>query len=210
MAPGTPTRYQHDARRDAHHLRQRRGGRERAVPSHRREARRGGHEGQPGVRVRPHRAAALPHPGQHADPAERQRVRRLGQRAWLLRVPRRRRAPLRRELPSRGGVLPSLPISVGRKARRRSRRGGRARALPSEVSVYASWNGATEVASWGILAGPAPDRLKTVGFVPRDGFETAAAARTDEPYVGVEAVDRRGRLLSRSATFVRRLGAASA
>jgi hypothetical protein len=37
-----------------------------------------------------------------------------------------------------------------------------------------------------------------VGFVPRDGFETAAAARTDEPYVGVEAVDRRGRPLGRS------------
>jgi hypothetical protein len=69
---------------------------------------------------------------------------------------------------------------------------------PSELSVYASWNGATEVASWGILAGPAPDRLKTLGFVPRDGFETAAAARTDEPYVGVEAVDRRGRSLGRS------------
>ena len=69
---------------------------------------------------------------------------------------------------------------------------------PNEVSVYASWNGATEIASWSILAGPAPDRLKTACFVPRDGFETAAAARTDEPYVGVEAVDRRGRPLGRS------------
>ena len=68
----------------------------------------------------------------------------------------------------------------------------------NEVSVYASWNGATEVASWGILAGPSPRRLKNVGFVPRDGFETAAAARTDEPYLGVQAVDRRGRSLGRS------------
>jgi len=69
---------------------------------------------------------------------------------------------------------------------------------PNEVSVYASWNGATEIASWSILAGPAPDRLKTAGFVPRDGFETAAAARTDAPYIGVEAVDRRGQSLGRS------------
>jgi hypothetical protein len=70
---------------------------------------------------------------------------------------------------------------------------------PGEISVHASWNGATEVASWGILAGPAPDRMKTLGLVPRNGFETSMAARTDGPYVGVEAVDRRGRTLGRSA-----------
>ena len=67
-----------------------------------------------------------------------------------------------------------------------------------EVSVHASWNGATEVASWAILAGPSPDRMKTLGSVPRDGFETPAAARTEEPSVGVKAVDGRGRTLGRS------------
>ncbi|MBA2510228.1 MAG: arylsulfotransferase family protein [Rubrobacteraceae bacterium] len=70
---------------------------------------------------------------------------------------------------------------------------------PGEISVHASWNGATEVTSWGILAGPAPDRLKTLGFVPRDGFETSMVVRTDDPYFGVKAVDRRGRTLGRSA-----------
>ena len=70
---------------------------------------------------------------------------------------------------------------------------------PGEISVHASWNGATEVASWGILAGPSPDRMKTLGLVPRNGFETSMAARTDAPYVGVEAVDSRGRTLGRSA-----------
>jgi len=64
---------------------------------------------------------------------------------------------------------------------------------PAEITVHASWNGATEVASWEVLAGPAPDRLRTLGLVSRNGFETSAAARTDEPYVGVKAVDRRGR-----------------
>ena len=72
---------------------------------------------------------------------------------------------------------------------------------PEEVSVYASWNGATEVAAWVVLAGPAPESLRTLGGVPRDGFETAAAARTEAPYVGVEAVDRRGRVLGRSPTI---------
>ena len=71
---------------------------------------------------------------------------------------------------------------------------------PGEISVHASWNGATEVDSWNILAGPAPDRLKSLGLVPRSGFETSAVARTEGPYVCAEAVDRRGRTLGRSAT----------
>ena len=64
-----------------------------------------------------------------------------------------------------------------------------------EVTVYASWNGATEVASWQVLAGPGPDRLSPVGSVARDGFETAIAVRTTEPYVSVRARDGSGRVL---------------
>jgi len=70
---------------------------------------------------------------------------------------------------------------------------------PGEISVHASWNGATEVASWGILVGPSPDRMRTLGLASRSGFETSVAARTVGPYVGVEALDRRGRTLGRSA-----------
>jgi hypothetical protein len=43
--------------------------------------------------------------------------------------------------------------------------------------------------------------MKTLGLTPRSGFETSVAARTDEPYVGVEALDRRGRTLGRSAAI---------
>jgi hypothetical protein len=64
-----------------------------------------------------------------------------------------------------------------------------------EVTVYASWNGATEVATWQVLAGPRPDRLKPVGSAPRAGFETAIVVRTVEPYVGAQARDRSGRVL---------------
>src|SRR3712207_2398909 len=64
-----------------------------------------------------------------------------------------------------------------------------------EVTVYASWNGATEVATWEVLAGPGPDRLRPMGSVARDGFETAIAVRTTEAYVSVRARDGSGRVL---------------
>jgi hypothetical protein len=68
-----------------------------------------------------------------------------------------------------------------------------------EVTVYASWNGATEVAVWQALAGPGPDRLKPLGStVARNGFETTITLRTAEPYVGVQAKNRSGRVLGTS------------
>jgi Arylsulfotransferase (ASST) len=70
-----------------------------------------------------------------------------------------------------------------------------------ELTVYASWNGATEVATWQVLAGPTPERLSPVESVPRAGFETAIRARTAEPYVGVRARDRSGRILGTSGAI---------
>jgi hypothetical protein len=67
-----------------------------------------------------------------------------------------------------------------------------------EVTVYASWNGATEVATWQVLAGPDPDRLRPVASAPRDGFETAIAVHTAEPYIGAQAKHRSGRVLGTS------------
>ena len=66
------------------------------------------------------------------------------------------------------------------------------------VTLYASWNGATEVATWQVLAGPGPDRLEEVASAPRKGFETSIVLRTTEPYVGVRARDRSGRVLGAS------------
>jgi hypothetical protein len=66
------------------------------------------------------------------------------------------------------------------------------------VRAYASWNGATEVASWELLAGSDPRRMNPVGEVPREGFETAIEVRTSEPYVGVRARDASGRVLGTS------------
>ncbi len=69
------------------------------------------------------------------------------------------------------------------------------RASEHEVRVYASWNGATEVATWEILAGPSPGRLEFLGSVSRDMFETAMLGRTSAPYVAAEARDGSGRVL---------------
>ncbi len=65
-----------------------------------------------------------------------------------------------------------------------------------EVTLYASWNGATEVAEWEVLAGPDPESLKPVGSAPRKGFETAVTSKTGEAYVGVRAKDASGKTLA--------------
>ena len=68
-----------------------------------------------------------------------------------------------------------------------------------KVTLYASWNGATEVASWQVLAGDGPDQLGPVGAAaPREGFETAITVEAAEPHVGVQARDRSGRVLGTS------------
>ncbi len=72
------------------------------------------------------------------------------------------------------------------------------RGSDDEVTLYASWNGATEVAEWRALAGPSPEDLKPVGSAPRDGFETAVTASTAEPYVAVQARDGSGMVLGAS------------
>ncbi len=63
--------------------------------------------------------------------------------------------------------------------------------------AYVSWNGATEVARWRVLAGPAAGRLKLVRTVARRGFETRIAV-PGAAVVAVAALDRRGRVLATS------------
>jgi len=64
-------------------------------------------------------------------------------------------------------------------------------------TVYASWNGATLVAGWRVLAGPGVSELTPVAQVERSGFETAiplpvAAAG---PYLTVQALDAAGAVI---------------
>ena len=75
------------------------------------------------------------------------------------------------------------------------------RTSEEEVRVYASWNGATEVATWEVLAGSSPGQLESLDSVPRDGFETALLARTPEPYVAGRAKHSSGRILGTSKSI---------
>ena len=65
--------------------------------------------------------------------------------------------------------------------------------------VWASWNGATEIDSWTVLAGPDKTSLTPVGSQPWGGFETPIAVNSTGPYFAVVAVDRSGKELGRSA-----------
>jgi len=69
------------------------------------------------------------------------------------------------------------------------------RGSEDKVTLYVSWNGATEVATWQVLAGSDPDQLEPVRSAPWRGFETTITVRTAEPYVAVQARSASGRVL---------------
>jgi arylsulfotransferase ASST len=54
--------------------------------------------------------------------------------------------------------------------------------------VAASWNGATGVTEWEVLAGPTPDTLKPVARAKWAGLETRIAVDLDHGYVAVRAL----------------------
>jgi hypothetical protein len=65
------------------------------------------------------------------------------------------------------------------------------------TTAYASWNGATTVASWQLLAGTSAARLTAVSTVARKGFETVVAAPAASFYQ-VKALSPSGRVLGTS------------
>jgi hypothetical protein len=70
------------------------------------------------------------------------------------------------------------------------------------ATVYASWNGASTVASWRVLAGPSAAALAPVGSAPRAGFETAITLATAPPpgsRLSVQALSATGAVLGSSA-----------
>ncbi len=67
------------------------------------------------------------------------------------------------------------------------------------IAVHASWNGATAVTHWQVLAGAGPSSLEPVATLARARFETAMTARTTGSYVAVSALDAKGRRLGTSA-----------
>lgn len=66
--------------------------------------------------------------------------------------------------------------------------------------LYASWNGATAVATWLLRGGPDPDRLADAARSPRTGFETVFDP-PPEPYAAAVALDAAGNALATSTTI---------
>jgi Arylsulfotransferase (ASST) len=81
---------------------------------------------------------------------------------------------------------PSTPPAVAL-----ARSGGR-------TVVYASWNGATTVASWRVMEGSTRATLQPVASVPREGFETSIPLRVAPlagTYLSIEALSPSGAVL---------------
>jgi len=73
------------------------------------------------------------------------------------------------------------------------------RASGGRVTVSASWNGATEVARWQVLAGASADALAPAGEpAARREFETDVTVETDAAFVAVRALDASGAELGTS------------
>lgn len=69
------------------------------------------------------------------------------------------------------------------------------------TTLYASWNGATEVASWRVLAGASRTSLKPLSSAPKSGYETAIKLPSNltAAYVSVQALDASGAVIGASA-----------
>jgi hypothetical protein len=67
------------------------------------------------------------------------------------------------------------------------------------VDVWASWNGATNVRWWRVVAGPSRHRLRPVGRRVRfAGLETHLRVRTRRRHIAVRALGAKNRVLARS------------
>jgi len=68
------------------------------------------------------------------------------------------------------------------------------------TQVWPSWNGATAVSSWRVLAGSSSSALSQLQTAPKQGFETAISAPTGMGVFEVQALDSHGNVLATSPT----------
>jgi Arylsulfotransferase (ASST) len=66
------------------------------------------------------------------------------------------------------------------------------------TAVFASWNGASDVASWRVFAGTSPAWLSTRATVPASAFESSVTLPAAYAYVSVQALSASGALLGAS------------
>jgi hypothetical protein len=68
------------------------------------------------------------------------------------------------------------------------------------ISLSVSWNGATDVASWRVLAGASASSLTAVATAARHGFQTTIAVPSAGPYIAAQALDASGNTIGTSPT----------
>jgi hypothetical protein len=71
-------------------------------------------------------------------------------------------------------------------------------AARDSTAVFASWDGATDVASWRVLAGTSANALTARATMPVGGFESSLTLPDPYPYVAVQALGAKGQLLGTS------------
>ena len=139
---------------------------------------------------------------QCAVPAEREHLRRLGCRSRTSASSRpKRQAALRRVLRSRQAAgrrrrhVSRLPLRLARPADQTGRS-----SWSRDDAAYASWNGATDVVQWQVLAGPAR-RASCSPSRPwrRTASRLRSASASRPPSTAVKALGRNGRVLGTSA-----------
>ncbi len=78
---------------------------------------------------------------------------------------------------------------------------GAARSVTGATDVYASWNGATQLASWRLLAGKGAAPLHEVSSAPKRGFETELKLKGTYNVFKLQALDSAGHVIATSKSF---------
>jgi hypothetical protein len=81
-----------------------------------------------------------------------------------------------------------------------------ARASGGQATVWASWNGATDVAAWRVLGGPSPGRLRPLTTQPDDSFETRITLNSEPAYAEVQALNAHGHVLPHGTSAAQPVG----
>jgi hypothetical protein len=78
---------------------------------------------------------------------------------------------------------------------------GAGRTQGSKTTIYASWNGATQVARWEVLGGASSKHLSKLTTATKGGFETAIPLARSASLYEVVGLNSKGKVLGRSKTF---------
>jgi hypothetical protein len=70
-----------------------------------------------------------------------------------------------------------------------------------QTTVYASWNGATEIKTWALFGGSNSRKLLPLNNVAKSGFETSIPVANGGPFFQVKALDINGTVIGVSAVM---------